>query len=444
MCNMSEVNRAFISETSKLVSTVVEQGNMLIDSLRTTRNNLVAGIKDVSRVNAISNTLIDNINTLTAEKRVLENKLTSLEDANSPLNAVHLPNIDQSTRRGIEEGRQQLSVINARLQKARADLDDNADRYSSIHNKQFSKAADEVIAASKTYVDGINSLFEASRGAIDRVSNEVRSDLVDNERSRMTNVAAREVERVRKELDRVFKSAIDLDNVNINALGQESKNFAAKSLESINEIGKDTVDDVYARIKAAFEFNIDRFFDIKMAMVGLMYSKNVVPMYLLKALRLPMLYAAQFLSVKIFINHYENRGPDNRPDLRWFPALFIMVCFAIDILIAGAVRMVVATSSQSGIDGSLMSDFVMDTAICYVMMIASSVPICGVIQSSDYFAYGDSGARAIRLAGHLVVAIGVVNVAVPHFYSFSNLIMRLNPVIETIKPHVHRMGIFTA
>lgn len=147
--------------------------------------------------------------------------------------------------------------------------------------------------------------------------------------------------------------------------------------------------------------------------------------YILKTVRVLMLYFATLISRTIFLPYYQNTvytQNTNPPSLALLLLIFIGVDFGLNLVVGIALfltKHVFETRANNfPVNQELIRLYYIDYACCTVLMTIMGFAFANVIQRKQYFRYRFEGDRAIRAFGSINLWVASVIVYIPFFRLF--------------------------
>lgn len=141
-------------------------------------------------------------------------------------------------------------------------------------------------------------------------------------------------------------------------------------------------------------------------------------LYALKLSRIGLIFAAAYITSRMFENVYVDRmsskDPD-APDLKWFAGSFLVICILFDLLVLGFAYFV-SKALPTQLDLRIIKDFAVDTLVAHTMSGMTLFPLADVIQDKRYFDYQVTAMRALRLMRQLCFSIEGFHAITPYFY----------------------------
>jgi hypothetical protein len=425
-------DRAFFDTTVALRKSVRNSGSQLVDGLKNVRVELLAKVKDTNRLASMIDPLTKTLQDSMAQKRGDEIRLRGiLDDLENKRGNLLQPTNARNSQLEAEDLRRKIDDLESKIKFTETEL--RRVLTFAPHAAEFTVATDQVATLVNVYCGAISSAIGDFATRVRDGADTISRSLIEDETSRLGPFFKSEIERVERDINAVFAGAIAADNINAQNVPQDFREFAITAVQNLKGVTDDTVRESVVRIKDAFADSIAAIYiDSRFGSKG---SGDVLGIYFLKLARVGTLYASQIVSVKMFINIYNESDKKKRTDLKLLPVLFTFVCFALDIIIATVLRSVIAVTGGA-VPHSLFDSFVYDTLACYVFTIATLVPVCDIIQSRKYFDYDTMGARGIRVAGHVCTAVGAFHTMLPYFNVLADFFKRITPLVNAASPRV--------
>ncbi len=164
-------------------------------------------------------------------------------------------------------------------------------------------------------------------------------------------------------------------------------------------------------------------YNLNYSMVDVLFDAQFIVMYVIKGLRILLMYIALFLATRIFIPMYEQAVYDNKsnpPSLLKYMAIFLAfdIAFNSFLVVALFLLMFIFKSSDNvfPIDKYLFQKYLMDYIVSTTVLLIFSFLVSRVITKKKYFKYKYEGARAIRALENIMFQMGVIILLVPFFW----------------------------
>eukprot|EP00873_Tetraselmis_striata_P026996 jgi/Tetstr1/447260/TSEL_034697.t1 len=158
---------------------------------------------------------------------------------------------------------------------------------------------------------------------------------------------------------------------------------------------------------------------IKTATDARKIDKSAVSMmYALKVLRVGVSWLAFYLANKLFMDYYNKQISATSPrvvDLRWYVVIYASFQLVFDIM-ALIVMYFVRRIDPDVVSGALMLDYVFDTVIVTMMVLASAIWVADIIQDKRYFSYQTRAPRAVRALRTIIFWLLAFHSLAPYFY----------------------------
>ena len=157
---------------------------------------------------------------------------------------------------------------------------------------------------------------------------------------------------------------------------------------------------------------------VKHTAVSALRSRDAMPLYVLKLMRVGTAYAASFVAARLFDTMYVNSvngGKTAVPDLKWMVVAYMSFLALFDGAFL-AVLWMLRRFDLGGIRSGLVKDFVVDTFVADALAFSSLLWMADVVQDRRYFEYQLAAPRALRVMRQLCFTVSGVHAAVPYFY----------------------------
>jgi hypothetical protein len=141
-------------------------------------------------------------------------------------------------------------------------------------------------------------------------------------------------------------------------------------------------------------------------------------LYGLKVLRVSVSWLAFYLANKLFMDFYNKHISAITPkmaDLRLYVVIYASFQLVFDTM-ALVVMYFVRRIDPDVIPGALMLDYVFDTTIVTMMVLASAIWVADIIQDKRYFAYQTRAPRAVRALRTIIFWLLIFHSLAPCFY----------------------------
>lgn len=187
-------------------------------------------------------------------------------------------------------------------------------------------------------------------------------------------------------------------------------------LMSIKTLADDNADEIRIGL-ATIHDEIIRSIKIATDSKKIDYSA-VSMLYGMKVLRVSVSWLAFYLANKLFMDYYNKQISATSPkvvDLRWYVVIYASFQLVFDIM-ALVVMYFVRRIDPEVVPGALMLDYVFDTAIVTMTVLASAIWVADIIQDKRYFSYQTRAPRAVRALRTIIFWLLVFHSLAPYFY----------------------------